>query len=73
MQELESILPDAEELYKHGCYNNAANMFIKAIEIYYKYSAPPFPELVKVQQRLRSCMVHDGNKESDYKYPHELM
>lgn len=70
---MERILPDAEEFYKKGRYEAAAEMYIKAINVYYKYSAPPFPELVKVQQRLRSCMVHGGNKCYGYKYPHELV
>ncbi|KAF5303889.1 hypothetical protein FQR65_LT08083 [Abscondita terminalis] len=62
LAELEHILPKAEELYKRSNYQKAMELFLRAMKIYSKNTVPPFPDWIKVQQRLRTCIVSFGNK-----------
>ncbi|CAG9855188.1 unnamed protein product [Phyllotreta striolata] len=64
---LDEILPEAENLFKLGQLQAAMKKFISGLEILFKFTKPPHPEIIKVQQRIRSCMVHLGNKAFDYK------
>ncbi|KAK4871558.1 hypothetical protein RN001_015682 [Aquatica leii] len=66
LAELENILPKAEELYKINNYEKAMELYLRAMNIYSKNTVPPFPDWVKVQQRLRTCIVSFGNKCIDY-------
>ncbi|KAG5899711.1 hypothetical protein JTB14_030102 [Gonioctena quinquepunctata] len=64
---LDEILPEAETLFGLGQFDNAMKIFIKGLEILFKYTKPPHPEIIKVQQRIRICMIHLGNKACNYK------
>ncbi|CAH1153779.1 unnamed protein product [Phaedon cochleariae] len=64
---LDEILPEAENLFSDGQFDNAMKKFIKGLDILFKYTKPPHPEIIKVQQRIRICMIHSGNKACDYK------
>lgn len=63
---------DAERSFMTGNFEKSVGLYCEILKIYYKYLAPPFPDLIKVQQRLRTCMLHDGNKELQYKPPRKL-
>ncbi|VEN41070.1 unnamed protein product [Callosobruchus maculatus] len=65
---LDEILPEAEELFGKGDLDNAMRKFLQGLEILYKYTRPPHPEIIKVQHRIRVCMIHKGNKSYDYKF-----
>ncbi|KAJ8951452.1 hypothetical protein NQ318_006883 [Aromia moschata] len=64
---LDEILPLAEALYGTGQFESAMKKFIEGLEILYKFMSPPHPEMIKIQQRIRVCMVHLGNKSCAYK------
>ncbi|KAF2884043.1 hypothetical protein ILUMI_22161 [Ignelater luminosus] len=66
LTELENILPIAEELYKEKKHSEATKLYLKALKIYFNNTIPPFPDWVKVQQRLRTCIVSNGNKSIEY-------
>ncbi|CAG9765419.1 unnamed protein product [Ceutorhynchus assimilis] len=67
LMKLEEILPEAEYQLSIHQFENALKKFVQALDILYKYSRPPHPEIIKVQQRVRICMLHFGNKSYDYK------
>ncbi|XP_018578853.1 SET and MYND domain-containing protein 4-like [Anoplophora glabripennis] len=64
---LDDILPVAEALFGLNQFEKAMRKFINGLEILYKYTKPPHPEIIKIQQRIRVCMIHMGNKACDYK------
>ncbi|KAJ8923754.1 hypothetical protein NQ315_010335 [Exocentrus adspersus] len=64
---LDDILPVAEALYSSNQIEKAMKKFISGLEILYKHTKPPHPEIIKIQQRIRTCMIHLGNKGCDYK------
>ncbi|KAK9890407.1 hypothetical protein WA026_010497 [Henosepilachna vigintioctopunctata] len=66
LMNLQTILPNAEQLYENGNYPEAIKLYLEALNILFKYLRPPCPDMVKVQQRLRTCFVHYGNKSFDY-------
>ncbi|XP_060525878.1 SET and MYND domain-containing protein 4-like [Cylas formicarius] len=66
---LEQILPEAEHLLSTGQIKNATGRFVQALELLFKYSRAPHPDIVKVQQRLRMCLLHYGNRSCNYKPP----
>nr|CAH7730447.1 unnamed protein product [Callosobruchus chinensis] len=65
---LDEILPEAEELFGKGDLDNAMRKFLQGLEVLYKYTRPPHPEIIKVQHRIRVCMIHKGNKSYNYKF-----
>ncbi|XP_050308139.1 SET and MYND domain-containing protein 4-like [Anthonomus grandis grandis] len=67
LMKLEEILPEAEHQLSMKHFENALKKFVQALEILFKYSRPPHPEIIKIQQRMRICMLHFGNKAFDYK------
>lgn len=66
LQKLDQILPEAEHQLSLNQFNNALKKFTEALDVLYKFSRPPHPEIIKVQQRVRVCMLHFGNKSYDY-------
>ncbi|KAL1488424.1 hypothetical protein ABEB36_014897 [Hypothenemus hampei] len=66
LMQLEEILPEAESQLSGHHFENALKKFAKALEILYKYSKPPHPDIVKIQLRARICMLHFGNKAYSY-------
>ncbi|XP_050519109.1 SET and MYND domain-containing protein 4 [Diabrotica virgifera virgifera] len=64
---LEELLPEAENFYTTGNLKSALNKFIQALEVLYKHTSPPHPEIIKIQQRMRNCIIHMGNKACGYK------
>lgn len=60
------LLPKAEELYSLGDHRQAMDLYKQSLDILYKYSRPPCPDMVKVQQRLKNLFVHLGNKQCNY-------
>jgi hypothetical protein len=60
------MLPKAEHLYNAGQTREAMKHFMQSLDILYKYSKPPCPDMVKVQQRLRTLFIHLGNKQVNY-------
>ncbi|XP_030752090.1 SET and MYND domain-containing protein DDB_G0284059-like isoform X1 [Sitophilus oryzae] len=66
LMKLEEILPEAEHLLSLHQFDNASKKFFEALELLYKYSRAPHPDFVKVQQRIRVCLLHFGNKAYDY-------
>ncbi|XP_066138308.1 SET and MYND domain-containing protein 4-like [Euwallacea fornicatus] len=67
LMKLDKILYDAEHHLSLNQIENALKKFVQALEILYKYSRPPHPEIIKVQRRICACMLHFGNKAFDYK------
>ncbi|KAF7268904.1 hypothetical protein GWI33_018006 [Rhynchophorus ferrugineus] len=67
LMKLEEILPEAEDLLKMLHFENASKLFFEALKILFKYSRPPHPDIIKVQQRVSICLLHFGNKSFDYK------
>ncbi|GJQ67089.1 hypothetical protein Trydic_g21970 [Trypoxylus dichotomus] len=72
LMNLDRMTHDAERSFMTGNFEKSIVLYCEILKIYYKYLAPPFPDLVKVQQRMRTCMLHDGNKELQYKSPNKL-
>ncbi|KAB0798709.1 hypothetical protein PPYR_09702 [Photinus pyralis] len=66
LADLENILFEAEGRYKENNYTEAMDLYLKAMKIYFKNTVPPFPDWVKVQQRLRTCFVSFGNRCANY-------
>lgn len=64
---MDEILLDAESLFGSGQLENAMEKFICGLQILFKYIKPPHIEIIKVQQRLRICMIHMGNRCFNYK------
>ncbi|ENN76352.1 hypothetical protein YQE_07129, partial [Dendroctonus ponderosae] len=69
LMKLEEILPEAEHKLGAAHFEVALRKFAEALDVLFQFSSPPHPEIIKVQQRMRDCMVHFGNKAFDYK-PH---
>ncbi|XP_044752268.1 SET and MYND domain-containing protein 4-like [Coccinella septempunctata] len=63
---LEEILPNAEEFYLNGQFREAISLFLQALKILYDNLKPPCPDMIKIQQRLRTCFVHYGNRMVGY-------
>ncbi|KRT79853.1 Anaphase-promoting complex subunit 3 protein [Oryctes borbonicus] len=72
LMNLDRMTQDAEKSFITGNFEKSIVLYCEILKLYYKYLAPPFPDLVKVQQRMRTCMLHDGNKELQYKAPNRL-
>ncbi|KAH0820334.1 hypothetical protein GEV33_002458 [Tenebrio molitor] len=66
LAQLSVMLPKAEHLYNAGQTREAMKHFMQSLDILYKYSKPPCPDMVKVQQRLRTLFIHLGNKQVNY-------
>ncbi|KAK5645641.1 hypothetical protein RI129_004105 [Pyrocoelia pectoralis] len=66
LADLENILLEAEESYKRNNYEKAMELYLQAMTIYSKNTVSPFPDWVKVQQRLRTCFVSFGNRCLNY-------
>lgn len=60
------MLPKAEEFYSAGETREAMKIFMQSLDILYKYSNPPCPDMIKIQQRLKTLFVHLGNKQYNY-------
>ncbi|KYB29741.1 SET and MYND domain-containing protein 4 [Tribolium castaneum] len=66
LSQLAIMLPKAEDLYSAGETREAMKLFMQSLDILYKYSRPPCPDMIKVQQRLKTLFVHLGNKQYNY-------
>ncbi|XP_022915488.1 SET and MYND domain-containing protein 4-like [Onthophagus taurus] len=73
LMKLDEFTTKAEDLFKQGDYEGAIVFYQTAMEFYHKHMVAPFKDMVKVQQRLRTCMVHDGNTQVLYKKPTEFL
>ncbi|XP_018324993.1 SET and MYND domain-containing protein DDB_G0284059 [Agrilus planipennis] len=62
LQGVDSYLNDGEAHFKRMEFKKAISYFLSAMKIYHLHTVPPFPDYIKVQQRLRTCIVHMGNK-----------
>lgn len=65
---LETLLAKAESFYENNDLTGAIKLFLQALNILYDNLKPPCPDMVKIQQRLKTCFVHYGNKMIDYKF-----
>ncbi|KAL3290275.1 hypothetical protein HHI36_023623 [Cryptolaemus montrouzieri] len=66
LMDLQTILPNAEHFYGNGHYPEAIKLYINALKILHRFLKPPCPDMVKIQQRLRTCFIHYGNKSLEY-------
>ncbi|CAH0562633.1 unnamed protein product [Brassicogethes aeneus] len=66
LMHLEVILANAEESFMKADFAEAAEGFCKALEMLFKATVPPHAEIVMVQQRYKSCLIHYGNAGSRY-------
>lgn len=64
---------DAETSFLMGNFEKAIVLYCEILKLFDKYLAPPYPDLIKVQQRVRICMLHNGNAELKYKAPNKLV
>ncbi|XP_056645073.1 SET and MYND domain-containing protein DDB_G0273589-like [Diorhabda sublineata] len=65
---LDTILPEAENLFCSEQLKSAMEKFLQGLNILFEYTRSPHPEIIKVQQRIRNCMIHMGNKRYNYKF-----
>lgn len=65
---MDSLTINAEGEFMKKDFEKACEIYCEALKIYCTHLAPPHPDIIKVQQRLRTCMLFYGNKQAGFTF-----